>query len=137
MPWGGHPSELTGSAPVKAAAKKNRADCVQLLIEEGFNICHPHVRKERKFLRVNWFHRPVQDNTETDYSIPICAAAEYRSMSSFDVLFKAHSKQGSMSVAFCYANNSKICMRMLIAAGADVNIQNNGVTPLMMKNPPR
>ena len=134
---GGHPSELTGSAPVKAAAKKNRADCVQLLIEEGFNICHPHVRKERKFLRVNWFHRPVQDNTETDYSIPICAAAEYRSMSSFDVLFKAHSKQGSMSIAFCYAilDNSKICMRMLIAAGADVNIENNGVTPLMMKNP--
>ena len=26
-------------------------------------------------------------------------------------------------------------MRMLIAAGADVNIENNGVTPLMMKNP--
>ena len=58
-------------------------------------------------------------------------------MASFDVLFRAHSKQGFMSIAFCYAilDNSKTCMRMLIAAGADVNIENNGATPLMMKNP--
>ena len=78
---GQHPSQWIDSVPVKAAAKYDRVDCVQLHIEEGFNICHP-------------------ENTETDYSIPICVATEYRSMASFDVLFRAHSKQGSMSIAF-------------------------------------
>ena len=68
----------------------------------------------------------------------ICLAADSGNKECFDILFEEHKKQNSMNSAFENAiyKGSEDCVRMLIAAGADVNqVGEYDRTPLMCKNP--
>ena len=110
---------LYGPSALMAAAWNGHPRCVKLLIKEKFIMC-------------------VDPNESETVTAPICLAAKSGNTECFDLLFKAHKKQNSMNAAFENAiyKGSEECVRMLIAAGADVNqVDEYDRTPLMCKNP--
>ena len=93
---------LYGPSALMAAAWNGHPECVDLLIKEKFLIC--------------------TDDSEV-CTIPICLAADSGNKECFDLLLEAHKEQNSVIEAFENAieKGSEECVRMLIAAGADVS----------------
>ena len=108
---------LYGPSALMVAAWNGHPKCVDLLIKEKFLIC--------------------TDDSEV-CTIPICLAADKGNKECFDLLFTAHIEQNSIPEAFENAieTGSEECVRMLIAAGADVNqVDKYGRTLLIIRNP--
>ena len=105
-----------GPSALMAAAWNGHPRCVDLLLKEKF----------------------VIRTDEPDTMAPICLAADNCNRECFDLILKAHREERALGYAFCNAiyNGSENCVKMLIAAGIDVNQVNYyDETPLMCSNP--
>ena len=108
---------LYGPSALMAAAWNGHPRCVKLLIKEKFIMC-------------------VEAGEPG--TTPICLAIKGGNRECFNLLFKAHRKENSMFRAFENAieHGFEGCVRMLIAAGADINqVDESGRSLLMYWNP--
>ena len=100
-----------GPSALMAAAWNGHPRCVDLLLKEKF----------------------VIRTDEPDTVAPICLAADNCNKKCFDLILKAHREQRALGAIY---NGSENCVKMLIAAGIDVNQVNYyDETPLMCSNP--
>ena len=113
---------LYGPSALMAAAWNGHPECVDLLIKEKFLIC--------------------TDDSEV-CTIPICLASDSGNQECFDLLFKAHTEQNSIPEylhtcvpPYLHTPYLHTCVRILIAAGADVKQADKyGRTLLLCRNP--